>query len=116
MQACSRKIALSPSVDLSAYAAQTQGFSGADLQALVYNAHLDAIHAGLSASEDSSASTKEGGAGEPAEIAHTAFGGTDEQAGKVLSRAEQASVNKRVRFDPSQTELPLHFFLPFELT
>ena len=99
MQACSRKIALSPEVDLSAYAAQTQGFSGADLQALVYNAHLDAIHATLSAAtngqSDEDVATS-GGSGEPKEIAYTAFGGTDEQSGKILSRAEQASVTKRV--------------------
>ncbi|KAL8286224.1 hypothetical protein RQP46_004712 [Phenoliferia psychrophenolica] len=99
MQACSRKIALSPEVDLSAYAAQTQGFSGADLQALVYNAHLDAIHATLSAATngvDAEDVTTSGGSGEPEEIAYTAFGGTDEQSGKVLSRAEQASVTKRL--------------------
>jgi peroxin-1 len=98
MQACSRKIALSPDVDLSAYAAETQGFSGADLQALVYNAHLDAIHATLSAATNGADEdvTTSGGSAEPEDIAYTAFGGTDAQSGKVLSRAEQASVTKRV--------------------
>jgi peroxin-1 len=33
-----------PSVDLAHIASSTEGFSGADLQALVYNAHLESIH------------------------------------------------------------------------
>ena len=44
MQAVSRKIALDPSVDLEEYVDSTQGFSGADLQAFVYNAQLEAVH------------------------------------------------------------------------
>lgn len=95
MKACARKIALSPSVDLSVYAAQTEGFSGADLQALIYNAHLDAIHAGLD-SEDVKGDSTTGRIEEP-ELTYTAFGGAGADDGKVLSRAEQASVTKRVR-------------------
>lgn len=37
-------MALAPNVDLGYYAGETDGFSGADLQALLYNAHLEAIH------------------------------------------------------------------------
>ncbi|ORY80196.1 P-loop containing nucleoside triphosphate hydrolase protein [Leucosporidium creatinivorum] len=97
MEACSRKIALAPSVDLSAYAAKTEGFSGADLQALVYNAHLDAIHESLTAHESAVAENSDDKAkGEEQDITYTAFGGTEVQAAKVLSRAEQASVNKRL--------------------
>lgn len=94
MEACSRKIALAPSVDLTAYAKQTQGYSGADLQALIYNAHLDAIHAALSATtlEDESAAK---GKQVEKELAYTSFGGTEADE-KVLSRAEQAAVTKRV--------------------
>jgi peroxin-1 len=33
-----------PSVDFAHIASSTEGFSGADLQALVYNAHLESIH------------------------------------------------------------------------
>lgn len=96
MEACARKIALAPSVDLSAYAAKTEGFSGADLQALVYNAHLDAIHETLSAATATSAEESSGKRDEQ-DIVYTAFGGTEVQEKKVLSRAEQAIVNKRVR-------------------
>lgn len=44
MQAVSRKIALDSSVDLEEYVDATQGFSGADLQAFIYNAQLEAVH------------------------------------------------------------------------
>lgn len=42
-------MALSDSVDLEAYISDTDGFSGADLQALMYNAHLEVVHASISA-------------------------------------------------------------------
>ncbi|KAF0467794.1 AAA-domain-containing protein [Gigaspora margarita] len=44
LKALARKMDLSDDVDLSYYAKKCQGFSGADLQALLYNAHLEAIH------------------------------------------------------------------------
>lgn len=40
---------LEPGIDFSKLAARTDGFSGADLQALVYNAHLESVHDVLSA-------------------------------------------------------------------
>ncbi|KAM0755823.1 AAA-domain-containing protein [Meredithblackwellia eburnea MCA 4105] len=95
MKACARKITLSPDVDLASYAAQSEGFSGADLQALVYNAHLDAIHTGLSASADDAVESPSSSSKFDSEpIEYTSFGGAD--SGKVLSRAEQATVNKRL--------------------
>ena len=47
LQAVSTKLHLSSDVDLDELAARTQGFSGADLQALAYNAHLDVVHASI---------------------------------------------------------------------
>ena len=46
LRAVSSKLDLTPEVDnkLLSIAARTEGFSGADLQALMYNAHLEAIH------------------------------------------------------------------------
>ncbi|KAK0533543.1 Peroxisome biosynthesis protein pex1 [Tilletia horrida] len=38
------KIALADEVDLRVWAKRTEGYSGADLQALLYNAHLETIH------------------------------------------------------------------------
>ncbi|ORY27869.1 P-loop containing nucleoside triphosphate hydrolase protein [Naematelia encephala] len=48
--AVSDKLNLSPSVDLGAIATATEGFSGADLQAVIYNAHLAVVHASISVS------------------------------------------------------------------
>ncbi|CAG8487760.1 12625_t:CDS:2 [Racocetra fulgida] len=44
LKALARKLDLSDDIDLSYYANKCQGYSGADLQALLYNAHLEAIH------------------------------------------------------------------------
>ncbi|KAK9376266.1 P-loop containing nucleoside triphosphate hydrolase protein [Lipomyces chichibuensis] len=44
IQAMSRKMELAEDIELDDIAHKTEGFSGADLQALMYNAHLAAIH------------------------------------------------------------------------
>ncbi|KAG0694266.1 P-loop containing nucleoside triphosphate hydrolase protein [Suillus ampliporus] len=49
LAAVSRKLTLAPSVDFDELAHMTEGFSGADLQALVYNAHLEVVHAAIDA-------------------------------------------------------------------
>lgn len=49
MEALSRKMELSEEIDLSYYAKKCEGYSGADLQALLYNAHLEAIHEAIDA-------------------------------------------------------------------
>ncbi|KDE09691.1 hypothetical protein MVLG_00095 [Microbotryum lychnidis-dioicae p1A1 Lamole] len=96
IQASARKIALDPSVDLNKYAVKTEGFSGADLQALVYNAHLDAIHETLSSTTNALQSSAESkGKTENEDITYTTLGGPA-ASDKVLSRAEQATVNKRL--------------------
>lgn len=100
MESAARKIHLSPSVSLSRYAAQTAGFSGADLQALIYNAHLDAIHATIAPAVDANGQVEGTGAGgkrddEGGDIKYVVLGEKEDE--KVLSRAEQATVNKRVR-------------------
>ncbi|SCZ90288.1 BZ3500_MvSof-1268-A1-R1_Chr1-3g01895 [Microbotryum saponariae] len=96
IQASARKIALDPSVDLNKYAAKTEGFSGADLQALVYNAHLDAIHETLNSTTNALESSAESkGKTENEDITYTTLGGPA-ASDKVLSRAEQATVNKRL--------------------
>ncbi|GAA6006638.1 hypothetical protein JCM10207_005001 [Rhodosporidiobolus poonsookiae] len=95
MQSTARKIHLAPSLDLGPYASQTAGFSGADLQALVYNAHLDAVHANLAPAVDEGGQVSgAGGKGEEKDVEYVVLGGKEDE--KVLSRAEKASVNKRL--------------------
>ncbi|KAJ3177904.1 Peroxisome biosynthesis protein pex1 [Geranomyces variabilis] len=52
LAAVAGKLTLDPAVALEEYARRTEGFSGADLQALLYNAHLGAIHHVLDALDD----------------------------------------------------------------
>ncbi|CAO3681391.1 Peroxisome biosynthesis protein pex1 [Rhizopus azygosporus] len=47
LQALSSKMKLAANVDLRVYAERTEGFSGADLQGFLYNAHLEAIHGSI---------------------------------------------------------------------
>lgn len=95
LMAVSRKVSLSPSVDLDALARDTDGFSGADLQALVYNAQLEVIHETLSAT---SASTATNGTKDDDEspIEYTVIGGPG--GGKVVkSRAEEAAYQRKLK-------------------
>ena len=44
LQALSRKLELANDVDIHALAERTPNYTGADLQAMLYNAHLEAVH------------------------------------------------------------------------
>lgn len=75
------------SVDFSHFAASTEGYSGADLQALVYNAHLESVHeiftndsASLNQSSDTTAE-------------YIVLRSNSKQA---LSKADSAAANARV--------------------
>lgn len=94
MQSAARKISLHSSVSLGPYARETAGYSGADLQALVYNAHLDAIHETLAPSIDAAGEVTTSGAAEDKDLEYVVLG--EDSDGKVLSRAERASVDKRL--------------------
>lgn len=90
----SRKVALSPSVDLDELASDTEGFSGADLQALVYNAQLEVIHETISATSVSTTSSAKADDDDP--IEYTIIGGPEGDK-VVKSRAEEAAFQRRVR-------------------
>ncbi|KAI8373910.1 P-loop containing nucleoside triphosphate hydrolase protein [Blakeslea trispora] len=47
LEALSSKMQFAPNIDLRIYAEKTEGFSGADLQGFLYNAHLEAIHSAI---------------------------------------------------------------------
>jgi peroxin-1 len=91
-------VPLAPDVDLSEYAKATEGFSGADLQALLYNAHLDAVHSSME--QSNSGHANEGSESEDASGSKVvSFGGLSEKL--ALSRAEETTFSRRVRkLDP----------------
>lgn len=52
LEALSRKLELGPDVDLYSLAERTVNYTGADLQAMLYNAHLEAVHNVISAQSE----------------------------------------------------------------
>ncbi|KAL1736307.1 P-loop containing nucleoside triphosphate hydrolase protein [Schizophyllum commune] len=100
LSAVARKVALAPDVDLTNAAEATEGFSGADLQALLYNAHLEAVHESIArgpAVERSSAADDE------ASVEYKIIGGNG--AG-VASRAEQMALQRRLQQIRAKTRRP----------
>jgi len=89
-----RKLALDAEVDLSEYAGRTAGFSSADLQALLYNAHLDAIHESIT---DRPVETGNQHNGKPARgdspLKVVTLGVS---AGTAQSKAEEQALQRRV--------------------
>ncbi|KAF8160874.1 P-loop containing nucleoside triphosphate hydrolase protein [Crassisporium funariophilum] len=92
LMAAARKLAVSPSVDFEQIAGKTEGFSGADLQALLYNAHLDVIHASI-AEEPSLASGSDQMDETP--MQYVKIGGSS--AKTTLSKAEEMALQRRLR-------------------
>ncbi|KAH7908843.1 P-loop containing nucleoside triphosphate hydrolase protein [Hygrophoropsis aurantiaca] len=96
--AVSRKVTLGSTVDLDEIARSTAGFSGADLQALVYNAHLEVVHASIaatSATKDGEGGRRANGA-EAEPIKYVMIGG-DPDHKKPQSRAEESKIQQRLQ-------------------
>ncbi|KAG6879139.1 hypothetical protein C0992_004956 [Termitomyces sp. T32_za158] len=92
LEAVSQRVSVSPSFNWEEIAAATEGFSGADLQALVYNAHLDVIHTSLHVSSDKKAADV---VVDDDPIEFKAIGGAPST--KTQSRAEQSALERRLR-------------------
>jgi SpoVK/Ycf46/Vps4 family AAA+-type ATPase len=88
-------VALSPSVDFDQLARDTEGYSGADLQALVYNAQLEVIHETISTTSVSGRENKREEDERP--IEYTIIGSTPGEK-TVKSTAEEAAFQRRVSF------------------
>ncbi|KAI0083839.1 AAA-domain-containing protein [Irpex rosettiformis] len=97
LKAVSRKVTLSDSIDLEEVAQATEGFSGADLQALVYNAQLEIIHETISASSPDGPMVNGGrAADEDLPVEYEVLSGP--LVGKaVKSRAEEDAFQKQLR-------------------
>lgn len=103
--AASRKLTLAPSVDFDRLASITEGFSGADLQALVYNAHLEVVHAAIDAGKadgdsggDVEAGRRRVGAGLTDEVpVKYVVLGAGKDAANAASKADETKMQRRVR-------------------
>jgi peroxin-1 len=71
LKAVSSKIPIAQEVDFDDLARSTEGFSGADLQALVYNAHLEVVHESIVIPEVSMSNERN----EETPLEHVSFGG-----------------------------------------
>ena len=93
LKAVGQKVLVSSSVDLDEVAAATDGYSGADLQALLYNAHLEVIHASLADSShrpDGQMTLRQ----DETPIKYTFFGGP--KMNRIVSKAEEMAFQRRV--------------------
>ncbi|KAJ7209658.1 P-loop containing nucleoside triphosphate hydrolase protein, partial [Mycena pura] len=90
LKAVSRKVVLSPTVQFDEIAAATDGFSGADLQALLYNAHLEVVHSSISSMpvEDRTSVRQE-----EVPVKYTIIGGPKN---KVMSKADEMALQQRL--------------------
>jgi len=95
--AVARKMTVSPTVNFDEIATRTGGFSGADLQALLYNAHLDVIHSSMSETP----SISFGSVIDDTPIKYTTIGRSSAQ--EALSKAEETALQRRLRQIISKT-------------
>ncbi|KAI5123096.1 hypothetical protein M0805_001452 [Coniferiporia weirii] len=107
LQVVSKKITVSPTVDWDALATVTEGYSGADLQAIIYNAHLDVVHSTLAEKREGTGPRAKGKGKEVAttdgsveaddepRVDYFMFGGSEETPHR--SRAEEAALQRKLR-------------------
>lgn len=89
MEAVARKVSTSPSINFSDLADATEGYSGADLQAVIYNAHLEAVHASIATTSHGPAVSRE----EDSPIEFSAFGGPE--TSDIATKAEKMALQKK---------------------
>ncbi|EJT96675.1 AAA-domain-containing protein [Dacryopinax primogenitus] len=92
LRALGRKVHYATELDLKMLARHTEGFTGADLQALIYNAHLEAVHASLKTAPTGMA----GHTGSDAPRATEFVALNVHSKGPVMSKAIAAALDARV--------------------
>ncbi|KAJ8696655.1 Peroxisome biosynthesis protein pex1 [Pleurotus ostreatus] len=92
LKAVAGKVKLAPSVDLDEIAEATEGYSGADLQALLYNAHLEVVHQAISNLPAADVPSNR----DEVPIEYTIVGGPKEGS-KVASKATEMALQRRLR-------------------
>lgn len=83
-------------MDLDALAHLTEGYSGADLQALLYNAHLEVVHESIATLP---AADKPSTRDDEAPVDFVVLGNRKKGSGVVMSSAEQMAFQRRVNHE-----------------
>ncbi|KAM6502170.1 P-loop containing nucleoside triphosphate hydrolase protein [Amanita muscaria] len=91
LKAISTKVSLSADVNLDEIAAAAEGYSGADLQALLYNAHLEVVHESIGEPSTTGRFSKE----EEEPVQYVTFGGP--LTNTIKSNAEDLELQRRLR-------------------
>jgi peroxin-1 len=90
---------LASEVDLNEYAEKTEGFSGADLQGFLYNAHLEAIHGAInidSFKEQQKKDLEQTDTNEDTQSDFVMVGGENNKSKAPLTSAEKGQISQRV--------------------
>lgn len=95
---------ISPTVNFDEIAARTEGFSGADLQALLYNCHLDVIHRSI---QDTPAQETRSKDNEEIPVKYVAIGSSGNKP--LRSKAEETALQRRVC---QRKDFQFSFYLP----
>ncbi len=82
---------IAPDVDFAEVASKTEGFSGADLQALLYNAHLDVIHSAIA---EAPTTTTTANKLDEVPLEYMVINAGENQP--VMSKAEQTALERKV--------------------
>lgn len=90
-------MALADDVDLEGIARATDGFTGADLQALIYNASLEAVHETIDKNNTPGKSENSGIPDDDGQKIQYITFGPDGSEKKVLSAAEEMEIQRQVR-------------------
>lgn len=120
IRAVSTKLTFDPSIDFELIANESEGLSGADLQAVVYNAHLDVVQASIAGEIDTGSDMANGkgkgkgkavdmnGSGKGKAIANDSAGdfqnGSKNKAWRQIApegEKEDAALNARVSYRTS---------------
>ncbi|KZV62931.1 AAA-domain-containing protein [Peniophora sp. CONT] len=122
LEAHALKVPVHNIVDFTWVADATEGFSGADLQALIYNAHLALVHADIGA--HASLDDKAQDSGEQ-RVEFVRFGGRQGDSG-LKSRAEELELQRRIQrmmslsgqgeVDTNAKKAPVHEPVKHEIT
>lgn len=103
LRAIARKVPLDADVDLDVWAQRTEGYSGADLQALMYNAQLETINESLQGPETRHTTETQ----DTLNVAYVSISPADDNTAHAVSGAQKAALSSRLERMVRNTDMDL---------